>query len=430
MALVFTSLANAEEQSLTLSKAIELVQQSAVVSARQERAKAWAFKPEQVGSLPDPILSLGALSFPVDTFNRDQENMTQLQVGISQALPFPGKLGQKEASARHMANAARYDLNELKSQLVSQVQVRWWNLFYADRALEIVLKNQELLRQFIRIAETKYKVGKGLQQDVLLAQLELSKLLDSHIQWVAIRNQEQARLNALLNQVASKTIVLPQSVDEQLPALASEQTLRQQAMTARPMLAKQQQYIYSAEAEVHVAEKEYYPDFKLGVSYGLRESNPVTGLDRADLTSVTLSMSIPFGVIQDAQLGQRKAETAQAEFAYLDAQARVQAEVGVEVANYLKAKDQVSLFKQGIIPQAQQTVASMLAAYQVNKVDFLNLVRTQITLYNYETQYWKVLAQAKQSLARLDAAVGKNMHGIAHQSKEKAVNKYVENHHE
>ncbi|WP_338070343.1 TolC family protein [Bathymodiolus platifrons methanotrophic gill symbiont] len=65
------------------------------------------------------------------------------------------------------------------------------------------------------------------------------------------------------------------------------------------------------------------------------------------------------------------------------------------------------LFKNGIIPQARQTVASMLAGYQVNKVDFLNLVRSQITLYNYETQYWKALSEANQALAQLTAVVGK-----------------------
>jgi len=74
---------------------------------------------------------------------------------------------------------------------------------------------------------------------------------------------------------------------------------------------------------------------------------------------------------------------------------------------YVQAKQQTSLYKTGIIPQAIQTVSSMLAAYQVNKVDFLNLVRAQITLYNYETQYWKVLAEANQSQARLDAAIGR-----------------------
>jgi len=330
-------------------------------------------------------------------------------VGISQALPFPGKLAQTEAASSYLAQAASYDLSELKSQLISQVQVRWWNLFFTDRALEIVDRNQVLLRQFIQVAETKYKVGKGLQQDVLLAQLELSKLLDSQIQWDAIRVQEQVRLNTLLNQPPSQTLILPHNVDETLSSLPNQSVLFEKSLTTRPLLAKHHQYINAAEAQVNVAKKEFYPDFKLSASYGFRASNPVTGLDRADLASITLGMTIPFGGTQDAKLGQRQAERAQATFSLQDQRAKVQAEVGIEVANYQRAKQQASLFKQGIIPQAQQTVASMLAAYQVNKVDFLNLVRTQITLYNYETQYWKVLAQAKQSLARLDAAVGKKV---------------------
>lgn len=407
--LGYTSVSIAEESPLTITQAIAQVQKSSIILARQQLAKAMAFKPEQAGSLPDPILSLGAISFPVDTFNRSQENMTQLQVGISQALPFPGKLGLEQAAATSLAKAASLDVEELRVQLISQVQVRWWNLFYAERSLETVVKNQALLRQLIIIAETKYKVGNGLQQDVLLAQLELSKLLDSQVQWVAIREQEQALLNALLNQPTSQTVVLPQSVDETLPSLDSEDSLIQQAEAHRPLLAKNQQYIDAAQTKIGVAEKDFYPDFKLGASYGFRNTNPVTDSDRADLASLTFSMSIPFGGWQDAQLGQRQAEMAQAEYAYQDMESRVFAEVSVEVANYKRAKTQVSLFKQGIIPQAQQTVASMLAAYQVSKVDFLNLVRTQITLYNYETEYWKALAQAKQSLARLDAALGKTM---------------------
>jgi outer membrane protein TolC len=119
-------------------------------------------------------------------------------------------------------------------------------------------------------------------------------------------------------------------------------------------------------------------------------------------------MTLPFftNSKQDHQLDQRKAELARSEFSYQDAKEAVLSEVSQTLAAYDRAKEQASLFKTGIIPQAHQTVASMLAGYQVNKVDFLNLVRAQVTLYNYETQYWKVIAEANQSLAKLDAAVG------------------------
>lgn len=422
--------AHAETAPLTLAQAKALVVQSPLLQAQKSRVRALAFKPVQAASLPDPVVSLGAISFPMDTWKRGQENMTQLQVGISQALPFPGKLGLLEDAARFAAKAGQEDVAEITLQLLSQVQMRWWNLFYLDKALVIVNKNKSLLRQFIKIAETKYKTGKGLQQDVLLAQLELSKLLDSDMQWQSMRESEQARLNALLNQSASTHIVLPDTVDEQLDDLVDKKTMLQAALANRPLLQGKQWGIDARQAQVGLAKKDFYPDFKVSASYGARANNAATGVNRADLASLSLSFNIPFGDTQDAQLGQRQAQAMQAEFAYQDALAQVQAEVGVALSNYQRAQQQASLFKQGIIPQAQQTVASMLAAYQVNKVDFLNLVRTQITLYNYETQYWKVLAQAKQSLAQLDAAVGININAIPHASQEKSVNKHLENHHE
>ena len=84
----------------------------------------------------------------------------------------------------------------------------------------------------------------------------------------------------------------------------------------------------------------------------------------------------------------------------------VRSQISTASTDYLEARDLFSLFDTGIIPQARQTVSSMLAGYQVSEVDFLNLVDSQITLLNYEVQYWKALTDAKQALARLVAAVG------------------------
>ncbi len=110
---------------------------------------------------------------------------------------------------------------------------------------------------------------------------------------------------------------------------------------------------------------------------------------------------------QRKAVNQRSSELMQQRYALQDQWNKVRAEISTAYSDFHQAKNQVVLFKSGIIPQAQQTVASMLAGYQVNKVDFLNLVRSQITLYNYETQYWKALTEANQALAQLTAVVGK-----------------------
>ena len=400
----------ADELTLTLKEAVKLaISDNSALTAQGEHARSMRAIAPQVGSLPDPVLSLNALNLPVNSFSTTQENMTQIQVGFSQAIPFPGKLALREDAANMLADAAEYDTDEFRLQLISRVKGGWWNLFYLDRALETVKRNKVLLRQLIRIAETKYKVGKGLQQDVLLAQLELSKLLDVGISLKAARKREVASLNALINRPAYDDIRLPQKVDETLLEAAKESVLAEQAITSRPVLFRQGKYIEASSKHVALAEKDYYPDFNLGAAYGLRSGiNPANNRSRDDFTSVKLSMTLPFftGTRQDHQLEQRKAELARSQFSYQDIKEIVLVEVSHALADYEKAREQGLLFKTGIIPQAHQTVASMLAAYQVNKVDFLNLVGAQVTLYNYETQYWKSLAEANQSMARLDAAVG------------------------
>ena len=110
---------------------------------------------------------------------------------------------------------------------------------------------------------------------------------------------------------------------------------------------------------------------------------------------------------QSKAVDQRASELMQNKYALQDEWNQVRAEISTAYSEFQQTKNQVVLLKSGIIPQARQTVASMLAGYQVNKVDFLNLVRSQITLFNYETQYWKALAEANQAVAQLTAVVGK-----------------------
>ncbi|MHB9118278.1 MAG: TolC family protein [Burkholderiales bacterium] len=372
------------------------------------RARALAEVPSQAGSLPDPTLSLNALSLPTDTFSLSQEAMTQTQIGISFALPFPGKLSLRELAAGFEAKAAESDVNEMRLVLVRNVRTAWWNLFFLDRAQSIVQRNQALLRQLVKIAETKYKTGQGMQSDVLLAQVELSKLLDIGISLKASSRGQAAALNALLGHPVTTEVILPAQANESLPPGPDIGILRKEALDDRPALSSQRNALAAARARVELAKKDYYPDFKLGAAYGFRRGDNPNGSQRADLSNITFSMNLPIftGTKQDRALAQRRAEALKEEYSLEDRVAGVEAEIAQALADYRGNHEQAALFKTGIIPQAQQTAASMLAAYQVNKVDFLNLVRAQVTLYNYETQYWKALTSAWQAWARVEAAAG------------------------
>ncbi|MCO6440361.1 MAG: TolC family protein, partial [Nitrococcus mobilis] len=265
------------------------------------------------------------------------------------------------------------------------------------------------MRQFVEVAQTKYRVGEGLQQDVLLAQVELSKLLDLEVQLKALRRTGEARLNALLNRPTEGKLRLPAEVETKLQALAPEEAWQSQAKGNRPLLAAERKRIRAARKRLDLAKKDYFPDFKLGAAYGFRSgTDPLRGRSRADLATFMLSMEVPLyaGSKQAKAVDQRSSEVLEQIYSLQDRRQQVRREISTALANYRESREQFLLFKTGIIPQARQTVASMLAGYQVNKVDFLNLVNAQITLYNFETKYWKALAEAHQALAALSAATG------------------------
>jgi outer membrane protein TolC len=395
--------------SLSLDQAVsEAVSTNPDLAAIQARARAMADIPAQKGALPDPTLSAAIANLPMDTFSTTQEPMTQMIIGLSQKLPFPGKLALQQQAAEFEGQAAGADVQEKRLQLVQDVKTVWWNLFYLDRALETVERNQELMRQFITITQTKYQVGNGLQQDVLLAQLELSKLFDLELAFNNTRQNEQSKMNALLDRPASQAINLSPAVDKNLGQPALFATLQNRAVNSRPLLISQQKRLEASLARVALAEKAYYPDFMVGANYGYRDGENANGSSRADFVSLAVSINLPIFTTkkQDGALSQRRNEKTQQEFVIKNSVRQVEAAIARALADYKRFGEEVDLYEKGIIPQARQTVQSMQSGYQVNKVDFLNLLRSQSSLYNYETKYWQALSGAKQALARLAAAVG------------------------
>lgn len=377
------------------------------IAEMQARYEALREVVPQQASLPDPMVSLGAANFPWDDFDRNQEPMTQLQVGVSQVFPFPGKLGLREEVAQFEAIAASHSFDELRLTLSQDVSLSWWELYFLDRSLETVQKNLTLLRQFVDIAAAKYEVGNGLQQDVLLAQLELSKALDDEIRINAMRDHGRIKLNLLLGRTPDIPITLPVTSKQPEVPIDNEALLFDRAEQSRPILAQQEAMIEASGSRLALAKKDYYPDFKVGVTYGNRDEDQM-GQSRQDFLSVLLSVDVPLyaGTKQDRAVQQRTRELARSQYALVDTRNMVRSAIAEALTDYRRAKDQVALFEGGILPQARQTVQSMTAGYQVDEVDFLNLVRSQITLFNYELQFWKSFTEANQALARLQAAVG------------------------
>jgi len=360
----------------------------------------------QAGALPDPQLTLGLMNLPVNSFAFDQEPMTGKLISLMQMFPFPGKQALATDMAEYEASAVMFQQEEVRNQIIQMVKWTYYDLYALDRARETVEKNKALMEQFVQVTEIKYATGSGLQQDVLRAQVELSKLEDDLTMWRQKRAAGTARLNALLNrdqgspfELTPKDLALP---EDPLP-LVSLSGVEER----RPLLKAWKEKMDRAEAAVELARRDYWPNFTVGASYSQRD-NLASGMKMYDFFSLTVSLNIPlyFKRKQGAKVAEKELDEAAVAAEYENARAGVLAEIESLKADLERNKKRVELYQGGILLQAQQSLESALAGYQVGKVDFLTLINNWMMVENYELQYFFALADYHKALAGFELAVG------------------------
>lgn len=359
------------------------------------------------GSLPDPVLGFNLLNLPVNSFAFNQEPMTGKQITLMQKIPFPGKLGLKTDIARVQSQMNEASFREAQNRLVYQVKQLYYELFYLDRALEVIEHNRELLNQFRKLAETKYSVGSGLQQDILKIQVELLKLEEKFISLSQKRNALNLRLNALLNRSNQiKTVPFPRLPVPEFTVEAD--SLLAIAREHRPLLRAWELATRKSEKQVALAKKNYFPDFTIGVTYTQRE-RLTNGYGGVDFFSATFNINIPlyFWRKQRKQVEQQSFRIEQNQWKYRDVLKQVESEIAVVYDDLQRNLKLLQLYHQGILPQGTQSLQSNLSAYRTDKVDFLTLLNSQMTLFNDERDYYRVLSHAYQNLARLAYLTGK-----------------------
>ncbi len=396
----------AQEAVLSLQPLIqEALAVNPTIKAEGKRWDAAKERPPQEGSLDDPMLSFEIVNLPTNSFSFAQDDMTMKQFSLSQTFPYFGKRGLRNEVAQREANAIGQGYRDKRNEIVRRVKEVFFELYVVDRSLEVVEKNREVLREFVKIAETKYGVGKGIQQDVLKAQVELSKLLDEQIRLEQSHQAAGARLNAILNRPPQTPLARTEEVlkDEVQVDLKEIQA---RALENRPLLKALQEELERSKAANALARKRYFPDLTMSVAYGFRENSPT--VNRSDMFSAGFSINIPlyFRTKQDSQVAETSAMIDSAREQYQAARNDVLSLVKELVSDLEKGSKLMELLQTGLIPQAQLSLDSAVAGYQVGKVDFLTLLDNRLTLFNFEKEYYRALGEYQTSLARLEWVVG------------------------
>lgn len=358
------------------------------------------------GSLDDPRLSLALNNYPIDTFSWNETPMTGQVVKISQNLPFPGKLGTKAEIAGQLSLWYRRAYEENRVQLVRQIKEAWFNLYLVERMIEKTDASLAHFEDVIRVIENRYETGKGMQQEVLKAQVERSILMERRFNLLQQQKSAAAMLNRLRNRAPDETITVPSRLDlTEMPY--GQEELVETGLENRPRLKAYQALKNQYAAQKKLARLNTLPDFSVGAAYTLREENRQD--NGVDFASLEFSLNIPIfrekrnEEIAEAMEGEKMAGRQLEDFLN-----RMRANIYDEYAKMEKNRTLTLLYRTGIIPQATQSLEASMSGYQVGKTGFTPLLDSVLTLYRYEIEYFRAVAEHEQSVARLEAEAGLN----------------------
>lgn len=355
----------------------------------------------QASALPDTQITVQqfAVGSPRPFAGYTNSEFAYIGLGASQEIPYPGKRGLRGQIANREADVRHIQIESTRRTVTDKLKALYFRLAYLQQTLSVLERNDQLLKDVEQIVESRYRVGKGNQQEVLKAQLQSTKIL----QEITMHHRGVGQLEAQLKQLLNRPQRSPDIQTEPLAArtltyCASD--LLSLAKQENPDVQAQRAMLAKTESQVELAKKEFRPDFSVQYVY--------QNTDRKfrDYYMAGFSITLP-------NRGRRKAELAEAETTREQAKKQLEAEVQQRLAEvqdqYVMAQtsaEQLKIYKDGLIPQSNATFQSALAAYQANRQDFETLLSSFMDVLNLQIEYERELADHEVALARLEMLTG------------------------
>ncbi len=369
------------------------------IQSAAERFQAQQARAPQARALPDPVVSGGWMG-DIAPFTLMQGDPSSYRgINVSQAFPAHGKLALRGKIADRGAEAGWWAYEQTRRQVVAEVKAAYYAYFYDTRAMRITQKNKDLLQKLESIAEARYSVGKGIQQDVLRAQIEVSRIDQKLIILQQQEDTARARLNTLLNLDPDAPLPPPADVKPANFRLSLDD-LYTLAHKNDPGLERDKRLMESSQFAVDLAQKAYEPDFDVTYSYEQRSDLP-------DMNGVMVGLNIPifFRNKQRESVIEASHGLIATRRAFDDRMTTVNYEIKQQYLAATSSRNLMNLYAKAIVPESSLALESSMASYEVGKVDFLSMLDNFTYVLDYEVDYYQELSNYETELARLEPLV-------------------------
>lgn len=401
--------ASAAESALTVSEAVsQALEKNPEVLVLRQRLQAFSARAKQAPYLEDPEIAIQLGGVPLSNptgLNRADTN----SIGIRQKLPFFGKLGLKEKVAIQEAKVVEQELRAREREVIAKIKTTYAELFMAQKSIEILREQSDILRTLTRATEARYQVGRVTQQDVFKALLEQSELENQRIVAEAGKSTSEVMLNALRNRPLQTPILLP--ADLAAPELAlGPSDLAALALANRPELKGAEEDIARTERMYELADRNRkFPDFMVGWDYWRMPTDEMAKNRYAGMVNITIPFSPWTMGKRNYEIEETLAENRAAKANRESVRVMTLRELAELQAKVDAAKRSLTLYREGLLSQAELSFRAAMAAYQSGRVEFVSLLEAQRALREARMGFYKASVGLMQNLADLERVVGKEL---------------------
>lgn len=369
----------------------------------EQRIEAARARIPQARSLPEPMLTVGAINVPLPSFSFHQDEMTMKMVSLEQEIPGAEKRSTAAAAALADAEATEAMHADHANRLAAGVAETYFELASLDARLEIARRTLERLKGVSESVRSRYRVGEGSLPDALLAGVQETRVRDRIRTLEAERSIAAIRFNALQNltpETPVAQVALPPS--GQMP----ERKVLAEALEGSPRVRQAKADIRRAEQELELARLGKRLDFKLMASYGDREGHD-------DMFGATVGINLPFarGKRVSGRIAEKEAELSAAKARLAGERLALSREIGEASIALTSDADRAALFRDTILTQDRTAARAAEEAYAVGKIDFQTYVGAVLTVDEDESEAIERETGISRARARLQAATGIPFYG-------------------
>jgi outer membrane protein TolC len=416
----------AASAALSLAEAVATAQRNDPwVLGNEFRQQAVEAEAVAAGTLPDPMMDIGFANLPTDTFDFDQEAMTQFKVGLVQTFPR----GDSRALSRQRLNVLGeqfpYQRDERRAQLAVAVASVWLEAWQARESIRLIEQDRELFEQLVDLARSSYAsaLGNTRQQDLVRARLEVTRLEDRLSILYERLETSRAKLGEWLRPAAAPAgeayrapgVYIAPPLVERLPDLrlqhaelfsgagAAAPADIAALLADHPALKSLESRIDASRVEEELARQKYRPEWKVNASYGYREDGPM-GQDRPDFFSVGLAFDLPLFTSrrQDRQVQSAIAETEAVRTEKMLALRSMVANFETLYARLQRLEQRQELYRTRLLLEMREQAEASLTAYTRDDGDFAEVVRARIAELNARIEALDIDIARLQTIAQLN----------------------------